>query len=244
MESLSARELLRAWEQGLARHNAERGLLLLGAACPDLDREALSSLTIGERDHLLFRFREQMFGSALVAVVLCPKCGERIELAFRTADVVRERLTSPAELIDVQVVGYSLRLRLLTCSDLAAAGGLHELEAARDFLLERSIVSIERDGQPVPLGEVPAHVIDFVSEQMTEADPMATIQLGVTCSACAHCWNEILDITSFLWTEIEGWANRTLHDVHRLASAYGWSESEILGMSAWRRHCYLRLIGK
>src|SRR5262252_635429 len=97
MESLSARELLRAWEQGQSRLPAEQALLLLGAARPDLGREALSSLTIGERDRLLFRLREQMFGSSLMAVAVCPECGERVEFAFRTADVTRNPPIPEAE---------------------------------------------------------------------------------------------------------------------------------------------------
>jgi hypothetical protein len=244
MESLSARELLRAWEQGHSRRPAEQALLLLGAARPDLGHEALWSLTIGERDRLLFRLREQMFGSSLDAVAVCPECGDRVEFAFRTADVIRNPLNSQAEPLDFQLNGYAFKARLLTCSDLADAAVLQELAAARDFLIERSIISVERDGQPVSFSELPPHAIDFISEHMAEADAFANIQLQVTCAACTHTWNEVLNITTFLWTEIEGWAYRTLHEVHRLASEYGWRESEILGMTAWRRHCYLRLIGK
>jgi len=244
MESLSARELLHAWELGHSRHPVEQSLLLLGAVRPDLDREALSSLTLSERDRLLFRLREQMFGTSFAAVSLCPECGERVELAFRTADVLHDQLGSIPEPIDFQVDGYALRVRRLNSVDLASAAGLHDLDAARYFLIERSIISAEQDGRSVHVSDLPSRVMNFISEQMAEVDAAANIQLRVTCSACAHSWNETLNITTFLWTEIEGWAYRTLRDVHQLASTYGWSESEILAMSAWRRHCYLRLIGK
>ena len=42
--------------------------------------------------------------------------------------------------------------------------------------------------------------------------------------------------------EIHAWAKRTLREVHTLASAYGWSEREILSMSAVRRALYLEMV--
>ncbi len=50
------------------------------------------------------------------------------------------------------------------------------------------------------------------------------------------------DIVSFLWNELNAWAIRTLREVHILASAYGWSETDILAMSPWRRQFYLEVL--
>jgi hypothetical protein len=51
----------------------------------------------------------------------------------------------------------------------------------------------------------------------------------------------VFDVVSYLWGEIEDWAERLLRDVHSLAAAYGWSERDIVGMSALRRRLYLEL---
>src|SRR5262245_41521834 len=88
MQPLSARDLLRVWEQGFSQTAAERALVLLRTAYPEMGRDRLSRLSIGERDRLLFTVREQIFGPALVAVVNCPECGEKIELSLRTAEIV------------------------------------------------------------------------------------------------------------------------------------------------------------
>jgi hypothetical protein len=48
---------------------------------------------------------------------------------------------------------------------------------------------------------------------------------------------------TFFWSEISAEARRLLLEVHNLASAYGWSESDILSMSALRRRYYLEMIG-
>jgi hypothetical protein len=62
------------------------------------------------------------------------------------------------------------------------------------------------------------------------------------CPVCSDEWNAAFDIESFFWIEINAWAARILGEVHILASAYGWSEQEILRVSAWRRECYLNLV--
>jgi hypothetical protein len=51
------------------------------------------------------------------------------------------------------------------------------------------------------------------------------------------------DIVTFLWREIENLAGHLLRDVHTLASAYGWRESDILALSAARRDFYLAALG-
>ena len=42
---------------------------------------------------------------------------------------------------------------------------------------------------------------------------------------------------------LDAWARATLLDVHLLATAYGWSEPEVLALSALRRRYYLELSG-
>jgi hypothetical protein len=82
-----------------------------------------------------------------------------------------------------------------------------------------------------------------MADAMAEADPLADIQLGMTCPFCDHRWRVVFDIVSFLWTEIEAWAWRMLADVHTLAQAYGWGEREILTLSPTRRQFYLDMVG-
>ena len=77
---------------------------------------------------------------------------------------------------------------------------------------------------------------------MGEADPQADIRLALTCSECSLEWEATFDIVTFLWTEVDGWARRTLFEVHLLASAYGWRESDILALSAPRRRFYLEAV--
>jgi hypothetical protein len=69
------------------------------------------------------------------------------------------------------------------------------------------------------------------------------VRFSVICPSCGCSWQTIFDIVSYLWTEVTVVAQRVLVDVHELARAYGWPETEILSMSAARRQFYLEMVG-
>ena len=60
--SLSPQKILDVWEAGRQQHELDRALTLLAAAYPELSRDELADLTIGERDARLLRLRIFMFG--------------------------------------------------------------------------------------------------------------------------------------------------------------------------------------
>ncbi|MEU6785322.1 hypothetical protein ABZ912_39560 [Nonomuraea angiospora] len=74
------------------------------------------------------------------------------------------------------------------------------------------------------------------------ADPLVDVELCLACPDCGREWAESFDIVSYLWSELDGWCRRTLLEVHDLAAAYGWTEPQVLALSAWRRQCYLGLV--
>lgn len=135
--------------------------------------------------------------------------------------------------------GYEVAFRLPTSRDLLEAG---KGEGAEARLLERCVLEARSGEDPVAADALPVPVIEAVGAAMADADPLADVRLELTCPACGHGWTSPFDPVAFFWDEIEAWVPRLLREVHRLASAYGWSEREILGMSAWRRAEYLRLL--
>ena len=76
-----------------------------------------------------------------------------------------------------------------------------------------------------------------------QTDPYAEVTLAMSCASCDHRWQGDFDISSFFWSEIEAWAARILHEVHILASTYGWREHDILALSPRRRQIYLEMAG-
>jgi hypothetical protein len=240
MRALSASELLDLWEQGQGEPPARRALVLLAAVCGQ-SIDSLARLPVGERDARLFGLRESTFGSRLTSVATCAGCGERLELSFDASDLCGAGQQIEDEL-SLDVDGYQIRFRLPNSLDLMAAANLKETGAARALLLEQCIRSAERKGDEITAAQLPESVVERISARMSEADPQADIQLALKCPVCSDEWNAAFDIESFFWIEINAWAARILGEVHILASAYGWSEQEILRVSAWRRECYLNLV--
>jgi hypothetical protein len=79
---------------------------------------------------------------------------------------------------------------------------------------------------------------------MEMSDPQADIHIALSCPLCKSEKKIAFDISSFLWSELNAWAVRTLREVHILASAYCWRETDILAMSPWRRQFYLEVLNK
>ena len=227
MQPISAAALLDIWERGQMESPVHRGLDLLEAACPESTRESIASLPIGTRDSLLLTLRGCLFGHRLEAVTVCPSCDERVETAFGIQDIRAETTVNPEGYITKG--DRTIHFRLPTSADLIA---IADCVDSRAELLRRCA------------GEFPPGADAAICERMAELDPQAEVQLALACPACGVGWTAIFDIVAFFWKEIEVWARRMLGEVHALASAYGWSERDILAMNGRRRQAYLELLDR
>jgi uncharacterized protein (UPF0212 family) len=241
MRPLSAQELLDAWERGLGETPVQRALTLLAAACPETLPEALARESVGRRDGRLLTLREWTFGPRLASLAACPACGELLETAFDVADIRVQDAGDGDEPLSLSVAGRELTFRLPNSADLAALAGGEDLDGARRRLLGRCLLAVR--GEEAAVERLPAEVLQAVADRMAEADPQGDVELALTCPACGHGWPAAFDIASFFWTEVDAWARVLLHEIHILASAYGWREPDILALSPWRRRSYLELIG-
>jgi hypothetical protein len=224
MRVLTPAELLAVWERGYAQRPPERALTLLAAARPDLGAEDLLRLPIGRRDAEILALREENFGSRFSGVTHCPQCDEQVEIEFASDHVRADAPDAQPEL----AVG-DVRFRLPDSSDLIAVS--RTSGDPRALLLARCTV----EGQP------DEETVAAMLARMEEADPQANIRLTISCPTCKAVFERPFDIVAYVWTEIVGWASRIAREVHVLAAAYGWRESEILAMTPWRRQLYLEL---
>jgi hypothetical protein len=240
--ALSASAVLAAWEKGRNRTPTGRALAMLAAAYPEVPIERLAELNIGRRDSFLLALREHTFGPRLEGETACPTCGRRLELTFDAADV-RADLPDPAggeSGWTVSESGWEATFRLPTSRDLQAARSAGEADARRT-LLRLCITDARNNGESRPADSLPAEIAEAVGRRMEQADPQANIHLDLVCPDCGHSWRMLFDIVPFLWNEIRVRALRLLHEVHLLASAYGWREADILAMSPGRRRIYLEM---
>ena len=228
LSAIDATRLLAAWERGLGLPQPERALALLGAACPASTIDELAALPIGRRDDLLLGLHEHLFGATIDVVTACPECATLLQSNLCIADL---RVGAEPR---HEIAARGMTFRLPTSADLT--GLPDDAAAAGRLLLSRCLV-----GEPALAADLPDEAIDTIAAAMAAADPQADLELDLNCPGCGHRWQAAFDIAHTLWHEVHAWAQRTLRDVHRLARAYGWRESDVLALSATRRQIYLEL---
>jgi hypothetical protein len=146
---------------------------------------------------------------------------------------LRLPLPTAAETFRVEAAGVQIECRLPNSADLIAVARDPGVNP-RNTLLQRCVQA--------DLSALPAAAIDDVVRTIAESDPQADVQISLVCPACQHEWPVTFDIVAYLWDEVDEWAERLLHQIHRLAASYGWSERDILALSSWRRQRYLEMI--
>jgi hypothetical protein len=238
MANTGAADLLAAWEAGLGEAPVGRALLLHRTARPDVEVSRLPALPVGEREADLFALRRALFGERMQVRLECAACGQDMEFDLDAAELAGSLGRRDEPVVRVREGGWDVEFRLPGVADLQSAARAADPRAA---LLARCLVSAALDGTAVPGPELPAAVQRRIAEAAEAADPGADLVLDVACPECGRATRAELDIASYLWTELDAWARDVLLDVHLLATAYGWSEPEILALSPTRRRYYLEL---
>jgi hypothetical protein len=233
MRAMSSSETLALWERGARWRPLDRGLLALSFT--DLTAaERVADWPLGRRNLALLELHAAWFGPRLEAWTACPQCGERLEFELNVGDLTLPESDANQR---VTVAVDEQMFRIPTSRDLAQAARSGDERRAAIQLLE-----LCRIGGGESSGWTD-EFIEKVGASLATADQMAETRIALACPACGHAWNDSLDVASFIWAEVEARARRLLREVHLLASAYGWTESETLALSAARRAMYLEMVG-
>jgi hypothetical protein len=259
MHTPSPTELLAIWEEGSGRAPGYQALVLLNSAIPEKTWQELEMFSIGMRDASLLELRSLIFGQDMKGVVTCPNCSERLELNFtvdeiRTGPVRTEMAVNATEGTDslsdkipdlLYAEGtYQITYRLPTVREVAGISDMANPVVARSHLLLSCILSAKTDDRIIGPDEIPEEILTEICSLMGAADPGGNIRLEITCPSCTHLCEHLFDIVPYLWKEIDSWARKTMSEVHVLACRYGWSETEILAMSPWKRQRYIEMEGE
>ncbi len=131
-------------------------------------------------------------------------------------------------------------VRPLTSRDLAAAAACADAASARRLLAHRAVTGL--DGPAASDAGLADGELDAIAAQLEAIDPLADLALDLDCPDCGAAWEAAVDVAQYVWLEIEAEALRLVREVHAIAAAYGWRETEILAMSPLRRRAYLELV--
>jgi hypothetical protein len=236
MPELAAAATLDLWQAVETLPPVDRTLALAAAVDPDAaSPEALAELPLGQRDTRLLELHERLVGRLLEATATCPGCGSEAEFSVDADALLGRAAHSPAPR-PLEFGSWVVEWRSPDSQDVEAAARAGDAPSAERVLLERCVAVTRGPG-----GELPADVREAVTQAMLEADPLAEVLVDIVCPDCEVAFVADVDLGSFVWAELRVRALGLLHDVAALARAYGWSEVEVLALSARRREAYLEL---
>ncbi|HEV8515751.1 MAG TPA: hypothetical protein VGQ59_20855 [Cyclobacteriaceae bacterium] len=237
---MSNAELLKAWEAGLERPMLDATLFLL-ATSYSVNSSDIGRLSIGDRDVRLLQLREWLFGHRLNNLAKCPACGELIEWECDLKEFyfqpVSSELSSRQYLLERENI--HIHFRLPNSLDIVTA---ISRQWNSNAVLSNCIIEVYEENKKSSLDILTDEMWSALDEKMSELDPQADIKINLSCPVCSNHWQTSFDIVSYLWTEINNWAQRMVQEVYTLARAFGWSEKEILEMSTYRRELYVEML--
>jgi hypothetical protein len=237
------RQLLDMWERGFAAPASVRARALLTLAEHAVTPEDQRALTLGERERALLSLRRALLGSHVSALADCPHCGERHDVAFDVDAVLGSAPAEIADTVSLSHDGVDLVVRPLTVGDYEAAARLGNARAAAELLATRCVIDARRGEEQLDPADLPETTRYLIGDALSEADPLCHLTTDLQCANCGEGWSATLDAAAYLWRELHVWAERLLHEVDVLASAYGWTEDDVLRLSPWRRAAYTALAG-
>jgi hypothetical protein len=216
----------------------------LGGAAT-VSEDVVRGLRVGDREALLLHLTRVTLGEQLERIVQCPAdgCGEPIEFSLTIADLIRpapEPEPVYTRTFDLKDGSLPIIFRLPTGDDqetAAVAARMSAEEEGIDRLLRACIQSTdERVAAAMPM------LREQLPPIMAELDPVAELWLNLACPGCGHAFAVLFDAATQLAAELSGVRNDIFRQVHTLASAYHWSEAEIMAMPRPRRRRYLHLL--
>jgi len=130
--------------------------------------------------------------------------------------------------------GRALTLRRPTGDDLRR--WREAQPASRDEAVRVLLDSIVLAGDVQPDDEA------AVSAAISAMDPLVDFVASCPCPACGASNDVAIDLEALALERLAGRQRSLLHEVHRFATSYGWTEADVLAIPPSRRAQYLRLI--
>jgi hypothetical protein len=210
--------------------------LLVNGPGTHIDPGSAVNLTASDRDRLLASVYMRTYGPCIESTVRCEHCGDPFDLDFSLHELVDGlRDMDRTAAVEKEPAGVfklpdGRRFRLPTGEDEYAVWHLPP-DKAESELLARCVV----EGDPTVEPEA-------VQAAMREVGPVLDLDLDARCPECGEIQIVHFDIQSYLLTALKSERKQLSQEVHRLATAYGWSLPDILGLARSQRRTYVALI--
>jgi hypothetical protein len=225
-----------------------------------ISESLIGDLLVGDRDYLILRLREMMFGQRVDAMIHCPNlaCSKIMDLSFSLDEIVIERkaLKQRSFLVELDVSSggaISGRSGALKVEFRLPTGAFQEAASVLVGVSEGSAVSrllsmcISRVGDVTDIDDaainaLPAETLRQIEDAIRRQAPSPEIEIEAKCPDCAHEFLFPVDFSRFFFAEMKDNLRNLEYEVHFLAKHYHWAESEILSMTRRKRLRYVSLL--
>lgn len=193
-------------------------------------------LTTADRDRLLAGIYMYTYGTCIESTIHCRNCQEPVEIDFSLEKLITHlysntgtvKLEKDAD--GVFKLANGTRFRLPNGQDECEVIDLPPDEAEH-ILLDRCIIDDNSNKSR-----------ESAQKIMKQVAPVLDLDLPAKCPGCQTRQKVHFDIQYFLLTTILQEQKHFTMEVHRLASAYGWSLNEILQLSRRLRKAFVGLV--
>ena len=198
------------------------------------DDETVGRLCVADRQVLVRQLAAWLGADGVWLTVPCSQCGNEFDFFVEqsTLPVKEAGDAFPFASVELASERHSVRvvrLRVPDGTDQEAVAGLCDDEAVR-VLAKRCVVSDDFNAE-----DLDAEDLEAIDAALEAVAPEATQHVLGECPECGHT-NQVPIDPYFC---LRGDGDELLSEIHILASAYHWSEGQILALPRHRRRRYL-----
>jgi hypothetical protein len=214
----------------------QRVTAVLSAALAELggaavQPEEVRALPVADRQFLMRQLAVQLGMEESWLAAACARCGVGYDFPVRHGELPFKAAGEGYPFATVETSLGTARFRVPDGGDQEAIAEIEDEEEARRMLARRCAV------EPLA-GELSDEDLDRVEQALEEVAPEVVTRAQVACPDCGRPGEVHLDPYLCLGAADSG----LFVEIHALASAYHWSEREILALPRDRRRLYLALV--
>jgi hypothetical protein len=205
-------------------------------------------LTIGKRIECLLKLAASDNRTGFEFKLKCADaaCARELELDLTLEEIASlQRDADESERITVELEALSLTLRKpLGRDQLSWLGATFADEDEAASAMIRTLASRDAESDGAAPREIGREWIEVINQAMDDFDPLVNFNFSAECGECGSLSTRFLDLEELALSELRRAQANLLATVHKLATRYHWSESEIFAVPHWRRAHYLALIAR